>query len=397
MASTYQKLNKVRSLILVSAGASLGFAGISIYAGNERFYKEWVMPAVRQLPAEMSHNLAVLACKYKVFSKPKDLDAENLSTKFFGKPISNPIGIAAGFDKQAEAVEGLEKIGFGFVEIGSVTPEPQPGNPTPRVFRLIADEAIINRYGFNSDGYKVIYERLKALRESGVFKGVLGVNLGKNKTSESPLTDYVQGVQLFGPVADYLVINISSPNTPGLRDLQGKKDLEQLLRGILNARKNLPINSNVPILLKLSPDLSKQDIKDIAAVISKKSCCVDGLIVSNTTTERHNLKELDLAVEAGGLSGVPLRSKSTQLIADMYYQTDGKIPIIGVGGISSGQDAFEKLEAGASYLQLYTALIYHGPPVVQRIKRELSELLQENGYKNVQEVVGKNYKKYYSK
>lgn len=223
---------------------------------------------------------------------------------------------------------------------------------------------------------------------------MLGVNLGKNKNSTSALGDYVHGVQLFGPIADYLVINVSSPNTPGLRDLQGKKDLENLLQGVVDARNKLPFNNNVPILLKLSPDLNKQDIKDIASVIGKKTCRVDGLIVSNTTLTRDNLQESTLAAETGGLSGVPLRSKSTQLIADMYYQTSGKVPIIGVGGISSGQDAFEKLEAGASYLQFYTAFIYHGPPIVNRIKAELSEILNEKGYKNVQEVVGKNYKKY---
>ncbi|XP_067635638.1 dihydroorotate dehydrogenase (quinone), mitochondrial isoform X2 [Eurosta solidaginis] len=355
------------------------------------------MPLMRYLPAEMSHNLALLACKYKVFPAPAQPDAQNLAVAFFDKPISNPIGIAAGFDKQGEAVEGLSKLGFGFVEIGSVTPEPQPGNPTPRVFRLFNDKAIINRYGFNSQGHKAVFERLNELKSARGYEGVLGVNLGKNKTTDSPIADYVSGVKVFGPVANYLVVNVSSPNTPGLRDLQGKKELEQLLTSIVEARNSLPANNQVPILLKISPDVNKEDLKDIVGVINKKACRVDGLIVSNTTLARENLKEIELAHESGGLSGTPLRSKSTQLIADVYAQTGGKIPIIGVGGISSGRDALEKLEAGATYLQFYTAFIYEGPPAVTRIKKELSQLLDEKGYKSVQEAVGKNYKNYLNK
>lgn len=291
----------------------------------------------------------------------------------------------------------MAQLGFGFVEIGSVTPEPQPGNPLPRVFRLVNDEAIINRYGFNSEGHTVVYNRLKELKDSGKFQGVLGVNLGKNKTSDSAKTDYKQGVQVFGPIADYLVVNISSPNTPGLRDLQGKKDLQDLLETVIQTRNELMENSKVPVLLKISPDLSAQDIKDIASVINKKTCRVDGLIVSNTTVSRDNLQDENIAKETGGLSGVPLRSMSTHLVAEMYNQTNGKIPIIGVGGITSGQDAFEKLEAGASYLQLYTSFIYHGPPVVTRIKTELSEILKAKGYKTITEVVGSNHKTYLRK
>ncbi|XP_036328519.1 dihydroorotate dehydrogenase (quinone), mitochondrial [Rhagoletis pomonella] len=389
--------NKLKSLAIVTAGATVFYAGVCVYKGNEKFYKNTLMPLTRYLPAEMSHNLAVLACKYKVFPAPRQPDSQNLGIAFFHKKISNPIGIAAGFDKQGEAVEGLTKLGFGFTEIGSVTPEPQPGNPTPRVFRLVNDEAIINRYGFNSEGHRVVFERLSELKNVRGFDGVLGVNLGKNKTSDSPIADYVNGVKVFGPIADYLVVNVSSPNTPGLRDLQGKKELEQLLAAIVEARNSLEVNNKIPILLKISPDISKQDIKDIVGVINKKTCRVEGLIVSNTTIAREKLTEVELANEIGGLSGAPLRSKSTQLIADIYAQTGGKIPIVGVGGISSGQDALEKLEAGASYLQLYTAFIYEGPPVVTRIKKELSQLLEERGYKNVQEAVGKQYKNYLSK
>ncbi|XP_053969387.1 dihydroorotate dehydrogenase (quinone), mitochondrial [Anastrepha ludens] len=392
-----KRTSKIKSLAIVTTGAVIFHAGFCIYKGNEKFYKNTLMPLTRYLPAEMSHNLAVLACKYKVFPQPPQPDSQNLSVGFFNKQITNPIGIAAGFDKQGEAVEGLSKLGFGFVEIGSVTPEPQPGNPTPRVFRLLNDKAIINRYGFNSEGHRVVFERLNELKNVRGFDGVLGVNLGKNKTSGSPIADYVNGVKMFGPIADYLVVNVSSPNTPGLRDLQGKKELEELLTQIVETRNSLPVNNKVPILLKISPDITKQDIKDIVGVINKKKCGVEGLIVSNTTIARDSLNEVELANEAGGLSGAPLRSKSTQLIADIYAQIGGKIPIVGVGGISSGQDALEKLEAGASYLQLYTAFIYEGPPVVTRIKKELSQLLEERGYQNVQDAVGKNYKNYLSK
>uniref|UniRef100_T1H2R6 Dihydroorotate dehydrogenase (quinone), mitochondrial n=1 Tax=Megaselia scalaris TaxID=36166 RepID=T1H2R6_MEGSC len=258
----------MKSLALVVPGAGLFWASINIYKGNEKFYDNILMPIVQKIPPETSHRLAVLACKYKVFPRSKTMDPISLSTDFFGQKISNPIGIAAGFDKQGEAVEGLEQIGFGLVEIGSITPFPQPGNDKPRVFRLVNDKAIINRYGFNSDGHKIVFDRLKELRMKSTLKTVLGINLGKNKTSNDALRDYVEGVQLFGTISDYLVINVSSPNTPGLRDLQGKKDLENLLRGVLSARNNLPTNNKVPILLKLAPDLTQQDVKDITSVIN---------------------------------------------------------------------------------------------------------------------------------
>ncbi|XP_073831744.1 dihydroorotate dehydrogenase (quinone), mitochondrial-like [Musca autumnalis] len=396
-ANSKKAINKLRSLAVVCAGGWFVFSGLCINQGNESYYKNVLMPATRLLPPETSHKLAVWCCKYKVFGKQAKQDDAILATKFFGRDLENPLGIAAGFDKHGEAVEGLKQLGFGFVEIGSVTPEPQPGNPQPRVFRLVNDEAIINRYGFNSEGHTVVFQRLKELKESGKFDGILGINLGKNKTSPSAKEDYKQGVQLFGPIADYLVINISSPNTPGLRDLQGKKDLQELLETVIQTRNELPYNNKVPVLLKIAPDLTMQDIKDIASVVNKKQCHVDGLIVSNTTVARENLKDEEMAKETGGLSGVPLRPKSTQLVAEMYYQTSGKVPIIGVGGISSGQDAFEKLEAGASYLQLYTSFIYGGPPVVRRIKQELAEILQAKGYKSISEVVGTNYKAYLKK
>lgn len=352
------------------------------------------MPAVRLLPAETSHQLAVMACKYRLYPASIQMDDLNLHGSLFGCLVSNPIGIAAGFDKNAEAVCGLHDLGFGFIEIGSVTPLAQEGNPKPRVFRLAEDRAIINRYGFNSDGHEAVLERMRKLREREDFSAVIGVNLGRNRDTKSPVDDYVQGVKAFGPVADYLVVNVSSPNTQGLRDLQSKVKLTELLQAVLAARSELSDNRNVPILLKLSPDLEMVDMIDIVTVINRKQCHVDGLIVSNTTVNRDNITDIKYVNENGGLSGEPLRNQSTQLIAQMYKLTKGKIPIIGVGGIASGADAYEKIEAGASFVQIYTALVYEGPGLVNQIKAELSNILREKGYSNVKDAVGSNYTNY---
>lgn len=301
--------------------------------------------------------------------------------------MNNPIGIAAGFDKNGEAIEGLDQIGFGFVEIGSVTPLPQAGNPKPRVFRLNSDQALINRYGFNSDGHETVWHRLQQLRANKKFNGVIGVNLGKNKSSEDAVKDYVEGLKLFSPVADYLVINISSPNTPGLRALQEKNSLKHLLSEVIKA--NTALDMPRPILLKLSPEMTEPEIADVCSIIQKKECKVDGLIISNTTTDRSMVLNSEYRDEIGGLSGKPLKEKSTKMIEIAYKLTGGKISIIGVGGISSGQDAYEKILAGASAVQLYTSFAYEGPPVVTKIKRELHEILKQNGYENVGDAVGK--------
>lgn len=300
--------------------------------------------------------------------------------------FENPLGIAAGFDKHGEAVEGLDDIGFGFVEIGSVTPESQPGNIHPRVFRLVDDKAIINRYGFNSDGHEAVFERLAELREKKNFRGILGINLGKNKISQNASEDYIKGIRRFGPIADYLVINISSPNTPGLRNLQSKKELQNLLTDVIKCRDSFA--SGTPIFLKLAPDLTAVEKKEIVNVVRLNECRIDGLIISNTTTDRPNLKDEAQSNEVGGLSGAPLNQMSTKMIAEMFKLTGGQIPIIGVGGITSGQDAFEKITAGASLIQIYTSFAYYGPPIVTRIKMDLHILLKQNGYKNVSDAVG---------
>ncbi|XP_014235921.1 dihydroorotate dehydrogenase (quinone), mitochondrial [Trichogramma pretiosum] len=380
---------KIKSLLGVTGSATALFVGISLYQGNEKFYDQFAMPFMRLVDPEIAHRLAINTAKFGLSPTQNNADPPILRTSLWGLNFNNPLGMAAGFDKHAEAVEGLHKMGFGFVEIGSVTPKPQDGNPKPRVFRLSEDKAIINRYGFNSEGHDVVHDRLAALKASPTFNGIIGVNLGKNKDSTNATQDYVDGIIKFSDLADYFVVNVSSPNTPGLRNLQGKKELEELLSHVNEARSKT--EKKPPLLLKVAPDLSKEEMKDIAAVIMRAKTRVDGLVVSNTTLSRENLLS-EAKDENGGLSGAPIASLSTRCIANMYQLTNGRIPIIGVGGIFSGADAYGKLKAGASLIQIYTAFTYHGPPIVGRIKRELSQLLHDDGINNISEVVGKEAK-----
>ena len=308
----------------------------------------------------------------------------------WGRTFSNPVGLAAGFDKNGEVVPELLGMGFGFVEIGSVTPLAQPGNPKPRCFRLKEFDAVINRYGFNSVGVDEVKSNLSQARsrmpEGGL--GVLGVNLGKNKTSEDAIGDYKVGVRELGPLADYLVINISSPNTPGLRALQNRKELEALVSGVLAERDQLA--SRVPLLVKIAPDLVREDLEDIAKVSMKLG--VDGLIVSNTTIDRPGpIASHPHGHEAGGLSGKPLFAMSTAVLRDMYSLTGGSIPLVGVGGVSNGREAYEKIRAGASLVELYTSLSYQGPSVVPRVKKELAACLHADGFSSIQEAIGADH------
>lgn len=375
-------------VLKLSVGGGVTFVGINIYMQNEKFYETWVMPVFRRLDPETAHNMAVIAAKYHLVPKTKIKDSKLLESQVFDMQFKTPIGLAAGFDKNGEAVEGLFKMGFSFVEVGSITPLPQPGNPKPRVFRLPEDKGIINRYGFNSDGHNAVYERLSQLPPPGKRQGVLGINLGKNKTSDDPLEDYCLGVKKFGPIADYLVVNISSPNTPGLRALQHREQLEKLLNAVLEAKDSLPEGHRPPILIKIAPDLTEEDKHDIANVILSKKQHISGLIISNTTVTRPSTLQCEEKKEAGGLSGEPLKSLATSTIRDIYHLTGGCLPIIGVGGISSGEDAYEKIRAGASLVQLYSGLIYHGPPLVKKITDELDELLRRDGFSSVKEAVG---------
>lgn len=385
-------MKQLKEMVFICGTGLTLFTGYSIYEGNERFYRQFVMPSIRFLDPETTHNLAIFMAKHGLVPPQGTPDPPVLHTKVWDREFKNPVGVAAGFDKDGVAVDGMLGAGFGFVEVGSVTPKPQPGNPKPRLFRLWQDKAVINRFGFNSDGHDVVRERLKQRNSINHFKqenpGIVGVNLGKNKSSDSPVNDYVEGVRKFGPLADYLVINVSSPNTPGLRDMQGKQQLEELVAKVSKERKNIPTERKPPLLVKIAPDLTEQDKKDITDVVMKEPGRVDGLIVSNTTVKRPDSLQSKHKDEVGGLSGEPLKDMATQTVKDMYTLTKGKLPIVGVGGVCSGQDAYDKIRAGASLVQLYTALVYEGPPVVKKIKRELGELLVRDGFSNVSQAVG---------
>ncbi|XP_065601448.1 dihydroorotate dehydrogenase (quinone), mitochondrial [Cyrtonyx montezumae] len=384
---------RLRLLTAALGGCGL-LLGSALAAGDERLYAAAVMPALRAVPPETAHGLALRAAALGLLPRARP-DGPALEVRVLGLRFRNPLGLAAGFDKHGEAVDGLYGMGFGFVEVGTVTPKPQEGNPKPRVFRLVEDEAVINRYGFNSHGHAVVEQRLRARQETQLkltAAGMpLGVNLGKNKSSTDAAADYVAGVQALGPLADYLVVNVSSPNTPGLRDLQGKAELRDLLTKVLAERDMLPCERKPAVLVKIAPDLTEQDKQDIAGVVCEVG--VDGLIVSNTTISRPSGLQSTQHLEPGGLSGKPLRELSTQMVREMYALTQGQVPIIGVGGVSSGRDALEKIRAGASLVQMYTALVYHGPPVVETVKRELEELLREQGFKSIMEAVGADHRR----
>ncbi|XP_056008517.1 dihydroorotate dehydrogenase (quinone), mitochondrial-like, partial [Ostrea edulis] len=323
-AKLARSAKRLKDMAIIIPGAFITFAGYSIYEGNEKFYREIVMPLTHKcFDAETAHRLGILAAKYNIVPrKQKKPDSPILSSVVFGREFCNPVGLAAGFDKDGEAVKGLKKMGFGFIEIGSITPKPQPGNPRPRVFRLTEDKAVINRYGFNSEGHEAVFNRLKDRITAEKDECLLGVNLGKNKTSSDPVGDYTEGVQKFSRLADYLVVNISSPNTPGLRDLQGKQRLEELLDKVIEKRDEMEVRK--PLLVKIAPDLTEQDKADIASVISSKKGDVNGLIVSNTTVKRPTHLKNPHKNEQGGLSGQPLADMSNKTIADMYRLTKGR-------------------------------------------------------------------------
>ncbi len=334
-------------------------------------------------PPEILHQFFLHVLKFNFFKKKKIYG--NLYTKVLGKEFDNPIGLAAGFDKNAEVINGSFNLSFGFVEVGTVTPMPQKGNPKPRVFKIPEFEAIIQRLGFNNAGIEVFLNNLKKIKKNE--REILGVNIGKNKNSKDPIADFKFLYNLVQPYADYVAINISSPNTPGLRDLQKKDKLEKILTTLLKFKK-------IKTFIKLSPDLSDKELQDICK-LSLNSKVVDGLILTNTTIRREDLKSKPVRdfwkiSEEGGLSGPPLKELSNQIIRKTYKLTKGKIVLIGVGGISNGRDAFEKISCGCSLLQLYTSLVYKGPNVVVNILSELSSLLQEKGIRKVEDLVGKN-------
>jgi dihydroorotate dehydrogenase len=339
------------------------------------------LPLIRLFPPERAHALTILALKAGLAPFPTPADDPMLATRLWGLTFRNPFGLAAGFDKNAEVANAMLRWGFGFVEIGSVTPKPQPGNPAPRLFRLPDDRAVINRMGFNNDGLAAVRRRLAARRKTGV----LGVNLGMNKESSDAAADYCSGIAALGRFADYLVVNISSPNTPGLRDLQRPENARALIEATLAARNALRPD-RPPLLIKIAPDLTPFEVADLAELALTSG--IDGIIVSNTTTARPASLKSTHRAEAGGLSGAPLFEPSTRLLADIYRLTSARLPLIGVGGVATGEDAYAKIRAGASLVQLYTSLIYAGPDRIGGVKRELVACLKRDGLQNVGQAVG---------
>ena len=325
---------------------------------------------------EIAHRITINYLKFARFKKPKLYKV--LQSEVFGLNFQNPIGIAAGFDKNGEVAHNLINLGFGFSEVGTVTPKPQPGNPRPRVFRLKDDRAIINRLGFNSVGFSEVKTKLEKIGDN-----IIGVNIGANKNSKDFSEDYIKGIKFFSTLASYITINISSPNTPGLRNLEVLENLDVLLDKINNLeREDLLIK--IPILLKISPDLEADNLKYLCEkVLSSK---IDGLIISNTTISR-DLISTD-TLEKGGLSGKPIFDISTKQLRMTYKYTNGKIPLIGVGGVDSAEKAYEKIKNGASLIQLYTGLVYNGPNLIKNINEDLSSLIERDGYSNISEAVG---------
>lgn len=344
------------------------------------FYKI-VRPLLFSTPAEFGHNLAINALKFGLVQPSARKTTPELETNLFGIKFTNPVGLAAGFDKNGDVISPLLKHGFGFVEVGTCTPKPQQGNDKPRLFRLQEDEAVINRFGFNNKGAEHFVRNLKKRPQSGV----VGANIGKNKTSKDSISDYITMLEMVYGLSDYITINISSPNTPGLRDLQGREALDNLLGAITEKRQALT-GKKVPILLKVSPDTSTHERKDIAEIAMKH--CIDGLIISNTTIGQRDILQSTHATETGGLSGRPLFRPSNEALRELYKMTARQIPIIGVGGIFSGDDAYTKIKSGASLVQIYSALVYEGLGLVNKINERLCELLKKDGLKNIKDAIG---------
>jgi dihydroorotate dehydrogenase len=343
-------------------------------------------PFLRAIDPEDAHNLALRALRVVPGVRPPPEPPE-LAVRVFGLNFPNPIGIAPGFDKNAAVPDALLRLGFGFVEVGTVTPRAQSGNPKPRLFRLSADEAVINRLGFNNEGAAVVLARL-AERAKAELPGIVGVNIGANRDSVDRIEDYVRLIDTFALVASYFTVNISSPNTPGLRDLQEAKSLDNLLARVVEARDQAKRRAGpVPVLLKVAPDLSLSQLDDVVGVARKHK--VDGMIVGNTTISRpQTLRDQDRAREAGGLSGRPLFKLSTRMLAETYVRAEGAFPLIGIGGVDSGATAIAKIKAGASLVQLYTGLVFRGLGVVAQIKSDLLAAVKRGQRDSLSSMVG---------
>ena len=360
------------------------------------FLDRLARPFLRALDPEDAHGAAIKMLKFAPLP-PAPRDDKRLALRVFGLNFPNPVGIAAGFDKNAEVPDALLRVGFGFVEVGTITPEPQPGNPRPRLFRLDADHGVINRLGFNSQGADAALKRLAARtapslpsRASGGRwgGGIVGVNVGANKDSADRVADYVRLIERFAAVASYVTVNISSPNTPGLRDLQQASVLDDLLARVVDARERVSRNAGpTPVLLKIAPDLALGDLDDVVGIARSRR--IDGMIVGNTTVTRPpTLLETEIAKEAGGLSGRPLFPLANRMLAETYVRVEGVFPLIGAGGIDSGATALAKIRAGASLIQVYSGLVFRGLGLVAEIKKALLEALQDGGQDNLPDFIG---------
>lgn len=343
----------------------------------------WATRLAWRLPPETAHDLALTALATGLFGARPPADPPVLATRLLGRSFANPLGLAAGFDKNARAVNGLLGLGFGFVEVGTVTPVAQPGNPKPRLFRLPADQALINRLGFNNDGAQAMAARLARLERR---PGLVGINIGCNKNAPDPIADYCAVYRRLAPYADYVTINVSSPNTPGLRALQAVDQLAALIAAVRAESAAGRGGGPPPILVKVAPDLGEAAVADIAAFASDGP--IDGLIVSNTTTARPHGLQSRRRDQTGGLSGRPLFAPATRLLAQFHRLTRGRVALVGVGGVFDGRDAYQKIKAGASLVQLYTGFVYEGPAVVARIKDQLTTLLAADGFDRVADAVG---------
>ncbi|KIC34588.1 quinone-dependent dihydroorotate dehydrogenase [Leisingera sp. ANG-S5] len=337
------------------------------------------LAAMHRIDPEAAHGLSVKALTMGLAPAPGPVTSARLKTTLAGIDLPNPVGLAAGYDKNAEALAPLSKSGFGFIEVGAATPRPQPGNPKPRLFRLTEDKAAINRFGFNNEGMAAIGARLAQRPRDAV----IGLNLGANKDSEDRAADFAKVLAHCGAHLDFATVNVSSPNTEKLRDLQGKAALSALLAGVIETREGL--SRRVPVFLKIAPDLDRAGIEDIAAVALESG--IDAVIATNTTLSRDGLQSAHKG-EAGGLSGAPLFEKSTRVLAQLSELLDGKVPLVGVGGISTAEQAYAKICAGASAVQFYTAMVYGGLSLAGDIARGLDELLARDGFENVAQAVG---------
>ena len=353
-------------------------------------------PVLLSLNPEKSHNLAIWALSKNLAGEQIPINSSALESKVFGLNFKNPVGLAAGFDKNAECLNALSKQNFGFLEVGTCTPLPQEGNPQPRLFRFKEEGAVVNRMGFNNGGIELFSQKLRQWKYSGFEDKdvVIGANIGKNKNSANDETDYIKCIDSVYGLCDYLVINISSPNTPGLREMQKKDSLANLLTKVKTEILNIKTKykGNLPVILKISPDESEENLVDIAEVVMDKK--INGVIISNTSIDKKIFKDRGFAENkiTGGISGKPLFKKSTQTLERFYILTEGKIPLIGVGGISSAEDAYEKICKGASLVQLYSALVYNGFDLITDINKGLIELLKRDGFSNISEAVGSKVK-----